>query len=205
MWCEGWGHHFSDWSLLGRMHSNWLKLRWLSVQLSNWIWPAWALWKWGSTPSFNPFWPESNVKVPATSRFISIKIKALKIFRLRGKRNNNNDKDNNYMSYPVSCVPWRLEKVSAIFVLGATIINLDSLLMLLLLLRLLLLTVSAGSVSPATTTATTSTPTQTTTTTTLHCALWRSKLSTLALNLLALLNEVYTWLIYAKRVSFQLM
>jgi len=40
------------------------------------------------------------------------------------------------------------------------------------------------------------------TTTAFHCALCRSKLSTLALNLLAQLNEVYTWLIYAKSSSF---
>jgi len=40
------------------------------------------------------------------------------------------------------------------------------------------------------------------TTTAFHCALCRSKLSTLALNLLAQLNEVYTWLIYAKSSSY---
>lgn len=41
-----------------------------------------------------------------------------------------------------------------------------------------------------------------TTTTAFHGALCRSKLSTLALNLLAQLNEVYTWLIYAKCFSY---
>lgn len=102
-----------------RMHSNWLKLRRLSVQLSNCIWPPQTLWPpWTLWPVYPFARNESNAKVAATSRFISIKIKALKICRLHDSSSNNNNQSEacKEREKERESAPWRRLKVSAIFV-----------------------------------------------------------------------------------------